>query len=582
MSATRDAAELRRAGRPADAEALLRKHLRRSADDWEAHRLLAMCLLDQRRAEQAAFHAERAASLAPAPARADALTTLGNALSLADRPRDAADAYSRAVALRPSHEHALLGLGAALARDRRFDDAEPVLRTLVAAHPGSLPARRSLAKVLQDSGRIAECIDVYRETLALAPDDAPTHSALCLAMHYAERADVAALAAAHRAFGAALGRWLATRGLRPAPPPRPPRAGPVTVAYVSTDLRDHSVACFAEALLRHHDPARVRPVGYLAHAAADHVTGRLRACAPVHAVDAATPDALARRIAADAPDILVELNGHTSFPVLAACALRPAPVIASMIAYPDTTGVPAITTRIVDARTDPPGTDDRCVERLARIDGCFLCYTPRPEAPEVGDPPSAAGAHVTFGSFNALPKVNPGVARLWARVLLAVPNARLLLKGRFYAEKPRRALLDVFAAAGVEPARVELLGHTPSTAEHLAAYNRVDVALDTFPYHGTTTTCEALWQGVPVVTLAGDAHMSRVGVSLLDAVGLGELAAPDEDAYVRLAAELATDTPRLTALRRGMRDRLRASPLLNGATYARRVEDALIAAADRG
>jgi predicted O-linked N-acetylglucosamine transferase (SPINDLY family) len=255
-------------------------------------------------------------------------------------------------------------------------------------------------------------------------------------------------------------------------------------------------------------------------------------------------------------------------------ARRPAPVRVTWLGYPDTTGLAEIDYRLTDACADPQGATERFhVEQLVRLEHGFLCYQPPPDAPAPAA--SARRGAVTFGSFNNAAKVSPAVLRLWAQVVASVPGSRLVLKAQAFAARGARDhIASAFAAAGGDAKALTLLEPAAAEAEHLGFYREIDIALDTYPYHGTTTTCEALWMGVPVVTLAGPTHVSRVGASLLSAAGLPELVARTPEEYVRKAAELARDANRLGTLRAGLRDRLRASALLDAAGFTRALEAA--------
>jgi predicted O-linked N-acetylglucosamine transferase (SPINDLY family) len=233
--------------------------------------------------------------------------------------------------------------------------------------------------------------------------------------------------------------------------------------------------------------------------------------------------------------------------------------------------------RIVDSLTDPaPHADALCTERLIRIDPCFLCYRVPTDAPDPGPPPSITAGHITFGSFNDLKKLSGATIEMWAAVLARVPNSRLVLKNfGLTHERTRADVIGRFASCGIDPSRVDPLPPVSATGDHLGLYQRIDIALDTFPYHGTTTTCEALAMGVPVVTHAGDRHASRVGVSLLTNVGLAECIAATPEEYVRIAGDLAAESARLAAWRSSLRARLIASPLCDAPTFAARFCDAL-------
>jgi predicted O-linked N-acetylglucosamine transferase (SPINDLY family) len=287
---------------------------------------------------------------------------------------------------------------------------------------------------------------------------------------------------------------------------------------------------------------------------------------------------LERAIRDDGIDLLVDLAGHTKLNRLPVLARKPAPLQFTWLGFPDTTGVAAIDFRITDAIADPPGPADALhAEALLRLPGPFLCYLPPPDAPPVRARP--AGVALTFGSFNNLDKLSAQTVALWARVLLAVPESRLLLKSaRTRVPEAVERIHAAFAAQGVAPARVVFAAWRERRSDHLAAYADVDVALDTFPYHGTTTTCEALWMGVPVVTRTGGTHVSRVGASVLAHAGLPELVVAGDDAFVAAAAGLAGDAARRAALRAKLRERLAASPLTDAAAFTRGLEDAYRAA----
>jgi predicted O-linked N-acetylglucosamine transferase (SPINDLY family) len=251
-------------------------------------------------------------------------------------------------------------------------------------------------------------------------------------------------------------------------------------------------------------------------------------------------------------------------------------VQASAIGYPDTTGLRMIDYRMTDSVADPPGTADELhTETLLRLPGCFLCYRPFEGSPQVAPLPALTNGFVTFGSFNSLPKVTADVIALWASILGSLPGSRLIMKCAQLGDMPTRARVQqLFLTQSISSDRIELCGEIPSLAEHLDLYNRVDVALDPFPYNGTTTTCEALWMGVPVITLAGDRHAARVGVSLLSAVGLPDLTADSHQTYGEKAVSLARDVQRLQSLRAGLRERMGSSALTDAAGFTRGLEKA--------
>jgi predicted O-linked N-acetylglucosamine transferase (SPINDLY family) len=292
----------------------------------------------------------------------------------------------------------------------------------------------------------------------------------------------------------------------------------------------------------------------------------------VHRLDDA---ALADRIRADRIDILVELAGHTRGSRLLACAHRPAPVQIGYIGYPHTTGVAAIDYRITDHLADPDGFDEHYCETLIRLPRCFLAYAMPRHAGEIGPPPLQRNGYVTFGSFNNLAKINRRVIALWAEILHRVDGAQLVLKSAGTGDaETKAALAAAFAAEGIQAERLRTLPPEAEAQHHLALYNEIDIALDPFPYNDTTTTCEALWMGVPVITLIGDRHAGRVGASLLSAIGFEAGIAATPDDYVLTAHLLASQPELLATARRNLRSAMARSPLCDHPGHARAVEEA--------
>lgn len=290
-------------------------------------------------------------------------------------------------------------------------------------------------------------------------------------------------------------------------------------------------------------------------------------------------EAAAELIRKDGIDILVELGGHTAGNRLGVMALHPAPVQVTWIGYPNTTGLPTIRYRITDDVADPVDTKQKYSEELVRLPCCFLCYTPIKEPPPLPPaPPCSLLGFITFGSFNNLAKLNEKVVRCWAAILRRVPNSRLVIKCKPLASPTvRTKLFQQFSAAGVEQQRIDLMPLLATTQEHLTAYNMVDIALDSFPYAGTTTTCEALFMGVPVVTLRPPecSHANAVGATLLCRIpGMADLITGSEEEYVETAVRLAADQKRLVELRHTLRDRMLSSPLCDGPAFMQHLERA--------
>jgi predicted O-linked N-acetylglucosamine transferase (SPINDLY family) len=347
------------------------------------------------------------------------------------------------------------------------------------------------------------------------------------------------------------------------------------VGFVSPDLRNHPVGRFLDPLLSDVDRNELTLLGFGQIARADGMTHRLADgfdfYTNLYGLD---DDAAADTIAAQQVDLLIDLAGHTAGNRLGVLARRPAPVQATWLGYPDTTGMAAVGYRLVDALTDPPDQPSWCSERLIRMDGPMHCYVGPESPPDVGDLPARHNGVITFGSFNNNRKLSHPTLDLWARLLGAVPQSRLVLKFRPGGdEQVAGHYRDAFAVRGIDPERVEVLAPLPEQ-DYLRAYQQIDIALDPVGYHGTTTTCEALWMGVPVVSLQGHRHASRVGGSLLNAVGLSHLAVSSPETFIRRAAAMAGDKASLSGLRRSLRERMQHSPLCDRAGFARRFEHA--------
>jgi len=362
---------------------------------------------------------------------------------------------------------------------------------------------------------------------------------------------------------------------RPAPrDPRPDRR--LRIGYVSGDLRFHPVGYFLDKVFAAHDASAVEIYCYANTVTSDAITDRLRAASHQWRVIAGLPDeAVVAQIRDDGIDILIDLAGHTDMNRLLMFALRPAPVQVSWLGYFGTAGLGAIDYTLMDKASVPPGDERWFREAIARLPYGRFCYQPHAEAPEPAAPPVCRRGYVMFGSFNNIAKIGPDVVQLWARVLDAVPRSRLLLKWTSLGEaRARHRLVEAFAAAGIAEDRLELRGKSPHR-EMLGEYGDMDLALDPFPFGGGITSCDALWMGVPVLTLPGDRPASRQTLGFLQSLGLDDLVAASPDDYVAKAAQWAGDADRLAELRRTLRPRMAAAPLCDGPLFTRALEAAL-------
>ena len=349
------------------------------------------------------------------------------------------------------------------------------------------------------------------------------------------------------------------------------------VGYVSPNFHQHSVAYFIEAVIASHDRSAYEIICYSDVARPDSVTDRIKSLTGSwRDILGMSHEQAAGLIRSDQIDILVDLAGHTAGNRMLLFARKPAPVQVTYLGYPSTTGLTTMDYRITDRFADPPGqTDHLHTEELVHLPQGFLCYKPPGQTPDVADLPFIASGGITFGSFNHLAKITPEVVRLWSNILNSLPDAQIILKAKPLFDMGTQQLLrEMFVQNGVSPARLTLTGHAQSMSEHLELYHRIDIGLDTFPYNGTTTTCEAMWMGVPVVTLAGETHASRVGASILSNVGLPELIAGSPEEYLKKGVQLANDLERLQGMRANLRPMMERSPLMDANGFTRSLEAA--------
>ena len=560
-------------GKGDDAEAAYRKALELKPDDAMAYNNLGVLLGERGNPVDAEAVIRKALALKPDYAMAH--NNLGNVLEIQGKLEDAMAAYRKAVSLKPDYAEAYNNLGIVLKIRGHCVDAEAAYRTALELKPDYALAYSNLGNALKSQGRLEDAMASYRKALELDPGFASAHGNLLLSLNYDDRISQKDIFDESRRWDEAHGAPRSGRRRSHANSRDAERR--LRIGYVSPDFREHSVSYFLGPLIAGHDRSRFEVFCYAEVTHPDDTTARYRGLADGwHSTVGEKDPAIAARIQEDGIDILVDLAGHTADNRQLVFAARPAPVQVAWLGYPNTTGQSAMDYRISDAIADPEAPGDALYsETLVRLAGGFLCYGPPADAPEIAGSPALDGGHVTFGSFNNLSKVTPPVVAAWARILDAVPGSRLLIKSRPLADEETRArYLEMFAAHGTDTGRVELLSWIPSKSGHLGAYGRVDIGLDPFPYNGTTTTCEAMWMGVPVITLSGDRHAGRVGASILTRVGLTEFITGTAAAYVEAAMKLADDRDRLSELRHGLRRRLRGSLLCDGAAFTRDVEAA--------
>ena len=534
------------------------------------HQTLGGILMEAGRPEEAAASFNKALAIKP-----DSLTYRNLARLLVDlgRPKEAGDALIAAITADPQDAAAYAALGTVL-RDRGNNDAAAAAYSkAIGLKSDDADVHASLGSVLLAIGRIEEAEAAYRVALGLDPDNLTAKGPLMFASNYREASSIETIVADARSFGAAAARKIVPRNsfANTRDPARRLRVG-----LVSGDFYGHPVARFLEGMLAAIDADKLELFGYAAGPNHDATTERLKASmAHWRSSNYQTDAQLAATILADGIDILVDLSGHTSYNRLMVFGRKPAPVTVTWLGYSGTTGLEAMDYIIGDRFVAPPEAANQFTETVWPMPDSYLCFSP-PPSPDVALLPALGNGHVTFGSFNNVNKLSGATLALWAQVLNAVPDSRLLLKGRPF-ENPAIAgkILGALQAAGADAARVDLVGFIDDSGGHMGAYGRVDIGLDPFPYNGTTTTCEALFMGVPVLTLRGDRFIARVGESVLNAAGLADWVARSEDDFVRKAVAMAADLPRLAALRTGLRPQMLASPLCDAPRFARHLEMAL-------
>ncbi len=508
------------------------------------------------------------------PRNAECWDILARCLLLQDKLRAAIECHKRAVSIKPDDAPFWNSYGTTLLHYGEIDEALSCFKRTMAIDPSFAKGQYGMAQALFRSHRIPEAIESYDRYLSREPNNISARSFRLFALNNLEGLSREELFAEHLAYGRVVGSKSAPKFPNPPDPARRIRLG-----ILSPDLREHACIYFLEPLLRHLDRNEFEVYLYHDHYKEDACSERLKGYASVWRNFVGQPgDAVERTIRGDAPDILIDLAGHVAISNrLPLFARHLAPVQVTYLGYPNTTGVPGIGYRFVDGIVDPEGDADAyATETLVRFAPTAWSYLPPPEAPSINEVQSRGDGAVTFGCFNSPGKMTDAALATWGRLLQAVPGSRLLLKGAGLGVPGSRIYWDKrLRSCGLPLERVDLVDRTRGIREHLSQYDRVDVALDTFPYNGTTTTCEALWMGVPVVTLKGDRHSSRVGASLLTSVGKTDWIANSQEEYLQIAARLAAEA----CSRKGQRPRLRcdmqASPLLDHTGQAARFAAAL-------
>lgn len=527
--------------------------------------------------------------------------------------------WTELARLEPTNPEPHLNLGTLRQKEHRHEQAVGHFREAVRRAPDDLGANLKLGLILSTTGHVTEAMDIGRRLTERFPDRPEGFSLLANGLHeqglceksraafdealsrkaddttllgnalfsslYSDRLTDQQILDIHRRLSARL-HQLATEHSAPKPCTiRPGKTGDrIRIGYLSADLLKHPVGYFIEPVLQHHDRSRFEVFCYSDNASRDELTRRLQELDLTWRECSAWSDArLEEQIRSDELDVLIDLSGHTAKNRAMVLARKPAPILATYLGYPGKTERPANDWLIADDHVCPPDQPFDSHERIARLPDCFLCYRAQPDVPDPARPPFEKNGFITFGSFNHLAKLTDSTVRLWSHVLKAVPDSRLILKALPLADEGTRRLTQRrFQECGVDPGRISPLPPTVPLAAFLREYAGMDIAVDTVPYNGGTTTCDALWMGVPVITLPGGRFSSRMGASVLRTVGLDQFIAESEDDYVHRAASLAADTATLQTLRASLRNRMAQSPLCDASQFTQDFESILQDVASAG
>jgi protein O-GlcNAc transferase len=512
--------------------------------------------------------------LAIKPDYAEAHNSLGVALQALGKFEQAAACYRRAIEIKPDYAEAHFNLGNALKDIGLLDQAVPSYRQATEINPGLFQAHNNLALALQELGQLDSATASYRRALVIHPDFVDAHDNLLLSLNYSASHSAAQYLEQARQYDRVISAKVGARFTSWQCRAQPDR---LRVGLVSGDMRKHSVGYFLEGLLAHLDPARVELIAYPTHHIEDELTARIRPYfSEWRPLFGNSDQSAANMIHSDGVHILIDVSGHTEHNRLPVFSWKPAPVQVTWLGLPTTTGVAEIDYVLGDPHATPQEFDDHFSESVWRLPDSYLCLTAPDSSVTVAALPARSNGYVTFGSFNNLTKMTDDVVAVWASILKAVPNSRMLLKSRQLnnpatVEHTRHR----FSACGIAPERVMLGGTFTSRDDHLKAYHRVDIALDTFPYPGVTTSAEALWMGVPVLSLRGNRFLSRTAESIARNAGLLDWLAADEDEYVAKAVAFSSDFGALATLRAVLREQVLASPLFDAPRFARNFDEAL-------
>eukprot|EP00210_Caulerpa_lentillifera_P002502 g2399.t1 len=487
--------------------------------------------------------------------------------------------YHNAIAIKPNHVTSICNIGVTYMSQGKIRNAIEMFKKVVSLDPQHIGAYNNLAILHKDIGHTNESVQSYEKCLQISPQCRyPAHNYL-MGLNYSVPGECSFISNEHLNWGLRMNSCIPQL-----PPITPTNRNPdpnriLKIGYLSPDLHFHSVSYFAEAPLCHHRPEQVHITVYDASPICDFKKQLLQKGVQSLGgqwinVEKLSEEDLAELIRKDNIDILVDLSGHTAHNRLGTLAMKPAPIQVTWIGYPNSTGLRQVDYRITDAYCDPETTEQVFTERLIRVPGSFLCYTPIPNPPQVAPAPCLVNEFVTFGCFNNIAKITPEVIEVWSEILRTISSARLVMKNKTFAcEENRERFMKQFESHGVRSYQLDLIPYSQNVHDHLCSYSRMDISLDPWPYAGTTTTCESLLMGVPCLTLAGKCHAQNVGVSLIHAVGLSEdWIARNRDDYIQRAINFASDFRALAQLRERLRSQMLSSELCDARQHVTKIE----------
>ena len=559
-------------GQLGEAVANYRRVLMIKPDYVEAHITLGVAFMALGQIDGAAASYRRALEIKPD--LAEAHNNLGLALQDLGQTEDAIASYRHALRIKPDFAQTHSNLGIALESLGQTEDAIASYRRALAIKPDFAEAHSNLGIALQSLGQLDGAIASYRRALEIKPDYIEPRSSLLFVLNYSASHTQSYYLDQARQYGRIAAAKVGGRFTAWHCPTRPER---LRVGLVSGDLCQHPVGQFLEGLIAHIGPARIELIAYPTHHRQDDLTARIRPhFSAWQPLTGKNDEAAAHLIHADGIHVLVDVSAYSRHNRLPVFAWKPAPVQVSWLGLPTTTGMAEMDYVLGDPHSIPAEYEHHFSEAVWRMPESCLCLTTPASPVAIVPPPALSNGYVTFGSFNNLNKMTDAVVAVWARVLNSAPSSRLLLKTTQLGESSICSRTrQRFAACGIAPERLLLSGTLASADEHLAAYNKVDIALDTFPYPGVTTSIEALWMGVPVLSMLGDRFISRTAGSIAHNAGLPDWIAADPDDYVTKAVAYASDLERLAALRSVLREQVLASPLFDAPRFARNFGDAL-------